>query len=245
MGYNGFVNKKTVTLIGTFRRNKEDLRKIFSDLSEGFDLICPLSIDFVDDEATFVKAEHEIEDSTSVIERRVLDAIRKSDFVWLFAPQGYVGLSASFEIGFAHSLGVPVFSDTAVQDEMLQTMITGVITNPTDANASLCEPGYGISGLQRYYERISRRRGWVNESPKDIMILLTEEMGELARAIRKSEGLKRDAGYSGINLEDELADVQLYLVHLASSVKVELSHAVKQKEKKNSERYEEKKITSQ
>ena len=69
------------------------------------------------------------------------------------------------------------------------------------------------------------------------MLLLTEEIGELARAIRKSEGLKRDAGYNDVGLLDELADVQLYLVHLANSLGVSLDEAVNQKETKNDERF--------
>lgn len=62
-------------------------------------------------------------------------------------------------------------------------------------------------------------------------------MGELARAVRKHTGLKRAAGYKGVSIGEELADVQLYLVHLANSVNIELSNAVTDKEIKNAKRH--------
>ncbi len=232
------MDKQTVTLIGSFRKERSKLESIFNDLSKHFELLCPKSIDFIDHTAEFVKAAHEIDDSVNVIEERVLESIRKSDFVWLFSPAGYVGISASFEIGLAYSLGVPVYTDTELQDEMLQTMITEIVKKPLDVQVKVHKPGKGISGLQRYYQRVSSRRGWSNESPKDTMLLLTEELGELARAIRKSEGLKRDAGYDNIGLQDELADVQLYLVHLANGLGIDLDEAVTQKEHKNHIRHE-------
>lgn len=232
------MDKQITTLIGSFRKDRSKLEATFSELSKHFELLCPKSIDFIDHKADFVKAAHEIDDSVNVIEERVLEAIRKSDFVWLFAPSGYVGTSASFEMGLAYSLGVPIYTDTELQDEMLQTMVTEVVNSAAVVRTQVHKPGKGISGLQRYYQRISNRRGWANESPKDTMLLLTEEMGELARAIRKSEGLKRDAGYEDVGLQDELADVQLYLVHLANSLGIELDEAVTQKERKNHERHE-------
>lgn len=231
------MDKQIVTLIGSYRRDKAKLEVIFSELSEHFDLICPKSIDFVDQEAGFVKAAHEVDDGTNVIEERLLESIQKSDFVWLFAPDGYVGLSAAFEIGVAHSLGVPIYANQRLEDEMLDTMLTSILKSPLDVIAKVHRPGRGVTGLQYYYEKVSNRRGWNKETPRDTMLLLTEEIGELARAIRKSQGLKRDDGYDDVGLLDELADVQLYLVHLANSLGVRLDEAVNQKEAKNEERF--------
>ena len=69
------------------------------------------------------------------------------------------------------------------------------------------------------------------------MLLLTEEIGELARAIRKDAGLNRDKDYNNVSILDELADVQLYLVHLANNLNVNLADAVTQKETKNDARH--------
>lgn len=236
--YNDNMTKQTTTLIGSYRKDIEKLRIVFEELSSNFELICPKSVEFDDYSADFVRTSEEAGKDANTIEEGVLERIRQSDFVWLFAPEGYVGVSAAFELGFAHSLGVPVFTDEELQDEMLKTMITKKVANTAEVPIGLHKAGSGVSGLQRFYKRTAQRRGWSGESPKDTMLLLTEEMGELARAIRKTEGLKRDSGYEGINLQDELADVQLYLVHLANSLEVELSEAITQKEHKNRKRHE-------
>lgn len=226
-----------MTLIGTFRKDVKGLKQIYEQLSGNFELLCPKSVDFIDYTAAVVRASHEVDDSTNDIEERVLESIQRSDFVWLFAPSGHVGPSAAFEIGVAHSLGVPIYTNSELEDEMLTTMLTGVVKSPLEVPERVHKPGKGIAGLQRYYEKVSKRRGWNNESPKDAMLLLTEEIGELARAIRKSQGLKRDSGYKDVGLLDELADVQLYLVHLANGLGVRLDEAVNQKETKNDERF--------
>lgn len=230
--------KRTVTLIGSYRKDPAKLQNIFSELSSKFELLVPQSIDFVDVSEEFVKAPHEVDRTIKEIEDDTLEAIRQSDFVWLFAPSGYVGTSASFELGFAYSIGVPVFTDVKLQDSMLETMVTDVVADLGDIPTDKHNAGKGVTALQRYYKRIASRRGWSDESAKDTMLLLTEEIGELARAIRKSEGLKRAGGYADVSLLDELADVQLYLVHLANGLGVELEEAVTQKEKKNQQRHQ-------
>jgi NTP pyrophosphatase (non-canonical NTP hydrolase) len=83
---------------------------------------------------------------------------------------------------------------------------------------------------------MARRRGWDDESARDTMLLLTEEIGELARAVRKHEGLKRDHAYD-TDIAEELADVQLYLLHLASIQKIDLGDAVTAKETHNEKRF--------
>ncbi len=231
------MGKQIVTLIGTFRKDSTGLSKIFDVLKKNHQLISPKSISFIDKTADFVKARHEANDDVNAIEERVLSSILKSDFVWLFCPSGYVGLSTAFEIGFAHSAGVPIFTDHMPQDEMMQTMITKVVKSPASVPLGHNKPGRGICGLQSYYEKVSKRRGWDKESARDTLLLLTEEVGELARVIRKTKGLKRHKSYQGISLEDELADIQLYLVHLANITGVELGSAVNNKEKKNQKRY--------
>ncbi|MDB5179865.1 MAG: MazG protein [Candidatus Saccharibacteria bacterium] len=74
------------------------------------------------------------------------------------------------------------------------------------------------------------------ETAKDTMLLLMEELGELARAIRKHEGMSRDHEYD-VELSEELADVQLYLVHLANQTGIDLGVAVTAKEEKNEARF--------
>lgn len=118
------MNKLSVTLIGSYHKDPARLQTVFSELNTLYNVISPSSLDFVDSDVDFVKTADQSNQSVKDIENSVLESIRQSDFIWLFAPQGYVGTSTSFEIGFAHALDIPVYTDSKLQDEMLETMVT-------------------------------------------------------------------------------------------------------------------------
>jgi hypothetical protein len=61
-----------------------------------------------------------------VVQARHLSAIAASDFVWLVAPDGYVGVSAAMEIGFAAAHGVPVYSAEVPSDLTLRQWVVSV-----------------------------------------------------------------------------------------------------------------------
>lgn len=227
----------SVVLCGSFRRDPDGLTAIHAALNARFQLLAPVSVSFVDAAAEFVRLPSEVDEPTRVIEDRHLDAIRSADFVWLHCPGGYVGTSAAMELGHARALGIPVFAPTAPADETLRQYVQ-VVASPEEVDTALLSaPGQGLSGLQRYYRRVSERRGWAGESAQDTLLLLTEELGELARAVRKSTGLRRDGGYPEISVGQELADVQLYLVHLANTLGVDIAEAVTAKEADNARRF--------
>jgi hypothetical protein len=61
--------------------------------------------------------------SVRLVEDRHLQCIRASDFLWLISPDGYVGQSASMELGFAVAAGVPVYGLTAPADLTLRQYV--------------------------------------------------------------------------------------------------------------------------
>lgn len=71
---------------------------------------------------------------------------------------------------------------------------------------------------------------------KDYYFKLTEEVGELSRAIRKN---LRPADKSQIKetIEEELWDVMYYVITLANCYNIDLEEAIKKKEEVNNERY--------
>jgi NTP pyrophosphatase (non-canonical NTP hydrolase) len=224
-------------LSGSFHREPARLRETHHELSVRFRVLSPSDTAWVDPGAAFVRLPSEVREEVSSIEARHLRAIEEADFVWLFCPAGYVGTSAAMEVGFAHAVGVPVLSDELPSDDPVRSMVT-LVQGFDDVPVKLQpDPGRALTALQRYYGRIAERRGWADESPRDILLLLTEEVGELARAVRKEAGLSRDGEYPRSAVGDELADAQLYLVHLANSLGVDLSAAVTAKELDNSRRH--------
>lgn len=231
----------SVVLCGSFRRDLAGLRRSLGLLQEHFEVLSPASLDFVDPTAEFVRLEHEVLESETTVERRHLEAIGRTDFVWLHAPEGYVGTSAAMELGHASAQGVVIYTDTAPSDPVLAGLVSVVPSPqfiPRSADRTHGDPGTGVGRLQRYYATVAARRGWAGESPRDTLLLMTEEMGELARAVRLAEGLDRQHTGPESNLGEELADVQLYLVHLANTLGLDLAEAVSMKEARNSARFE-------
>lgn len=91
--------------------------------------------------------------------------------------------------------------------------------------------------VQLHYMETCVYRGWNKESPTQCALLLSEEVGELARCVRKTTGMKRSDGYDGIDTEKEVGDVFLSLVALANSLKINLADAVTHAEKINHEKW--------
>jgi NTP pyrophosphatase (non-canonical NTP hydrolase) len=91
--------------------------------------------------------------------------------------------------------------------------------------------------LQRYMEAICTERGWTHDSAAEKFLLFTEEIGELAKAIRKTQGLYQEqARPNRLALEEEFADVLSYLLDLANLFHVDLEQAFRAKEQVNATR---------
>jgi hypothetical protein len=66
--------------------------------------------------------------SVRLVQDRHLESIRAADFLWLVCPDGYVGQSASQEIGYAIAVKVPIFATRAPSDLTLQQYVEIVPT---------------------------------------------------------------------------------------------------------------------
>ena len=94
-----------------------------------------------------------------------------------------------------------------------------------------------LAALQRYVADVCVERGWTKDSPAEKFTLFIEEIGELAKAIRKRSGLYAEAAKaSDWSLEEEFADVLSYLLDLANCYDVDLEAAFRAKEAINSMR---------
>ena len=95
-----------------------------------------------------------------------------------------------------------------------------------------------LSDYQHYMKTICAERGWDKASTLQTWLLFTEEVGELAKAIRDTNGLFQEKDKTGIreNLEGEFADVLSYIFDLANQLDVDLEQAFRKKEAINSAR---------
>lgn len=228
------VAQLAVTICGSFRRNPEALRADqLALLNAGCAILSPVTLDWVAEEDGFVFGAKEFGRPPAEIEEGHLRAMRSSHFVWLHAPGGYVGRSAAMEIGYAHALGLSVFALDLPADVALAALVTQA--SPTDAvqfvrTGSSDAPALGIDSLQRYYRRAALARGWESESVADCLRLLEGELVELQDAATAD-------GAASAAATLEMADVQLYLVHLANLAGVDLAQAVVEKERRNTMRF--------
>jgi len=231
-----------VVLSGSYRRDTEGLRRVYEELRDlGCTVLSPSRVDPAREADGFVYMKGEETETAEQIELKHLEAIQKAAMVWLYAPEGYVGLSAALEVGFAHAQGIPIFCQTQISDTTLRNFVI-TVSSPTEAlgfirTEKLPAPAPSLGAFQQYYKRVASQRGYEQENARDCLVLMVEEVGELARAIRRRESLARHGSTDQTNEAQELADVFLYVIHMANILGMDLSSAVRGKEKINIEKF--------
>ncbi len=96
-----------------------------------------------------------------------------------------------------------------------------------------------LNEIQNYIKEVIKIRGFSEQKVQDEMLLLLEETGELAKAIRKtipeaSVDYERIENYTDI--EEEVADVFIVLVSICNRLNINLYDAIIKKEEKNIKR---------
>lgn len=99
-------------------------------------------------------------------------------------------------------------------------------------------PSPTLPQLQAYQQATCAERGWDKTTDLESFLLFTEEIGELAKAIRKRRKLYIEEGKSHKKdgIEGEFADVFSYLLELANRFGVDLEQAYREKEEINAGR---------
>ena len=111
-------------------------------------------------------------------------------------------------------------------------------TNQKQFYSKICKPS-DLVDIQKYINDVLELRGFNSQSAQDKMLLLTEEIGELAKAVRKS-ATSMAIDYEKIQnydtVESEVADVFIVLLSLCNVLKIDIYEAFIAKEKENTER---------
>jgi hypothetical protein len=184
-----------VTVSGSFRRHMSAIQHAVYDLTDaGAHVLSPADPRVVDAFGEFLFVASDRQRSVRLVQSRHLVAITESDFVWLVAPDGYVGPSAAMEIGFALARGVPVYSGTPLNDLTMRqfvSVVPGIVTaldrirhpsQPEQAQPLLLEPHFALDEAHAHLESIGALLlGSVSESPET-----APEVQAAARALRSS-----------------------------------------------------------
>ena len=93
-----------------------------------------------------------------------------------------------------------------------------------------------LSDIQTYIKKVLKLRGFEGQTAKDKILLLVEEVGELAKAVRKnSSGASVDPekieNYDSV--ESEIADVLIVLISVANTLDIDIFESLKEKEQIN------------
>ncbi len=240
------TKKLSVVISGSFRRHFDGISetvKTFDSL--GVDIFSPKASKVVNPGDEFAILETDDTGDPQTLEQRHLDAITNADALYLYDPDGYIGDSSKMELGWAIALGKPVFCKKLVDDSTLK-LFCGKVATPEQVKEELLNRApidtinerSSVAVLQYYIHEMVARRGFDKETPRDALLLFVEEVGELAKAMRKYLGLKTDQDKQEryTNLESELADVFIYLLDIANLLDISLFHALYDKEVENEKR---------
>ena len=93
-----------------------------------------------------------------------------------------------------------------------------------------------LPDIQNYIEKILQLGGLSNQTVRDKLLLLTEEVGELTKAVRKNlsgASIDPDRINNYDSVESEIADVLIVLISVANVLKIDVFKSLKDKEKVN------------
>ena len=93
-----------------------------------------------------------------------------------------------------------------------------------------------LQDFQKYVGEMVKERGLNEENVQQIFMLFLEECGEMAKAARKTAGIKTDSNSEQFHLDYEITDVFIYLLDICNHFNIDLEKAFREKEEINKKR---------
>jgi hypothetical protein len=116
-----------VTVSGSFHRHLHAIASAVQELCDlGVRVLSPADPRIVDSSGEFLFVASDKVRSIRMVQDRHVESIRASDFLWLVAPDGYVGSSAAMELGFAVADETPIFGEHLPSDLTLRQYVRKV-----------------------------------------------------------------------------------------------------------------------
>lgn len=81
-----------------------------------------------------------------------------------------------------------------------------------------------------------KERGFEDETIPELFMLFLEECGEMAKATRKYGKIRKDPNSEEHALDEEIADVFIYLLAICNKFNIDLEQAFREKEEVNKNR---------
>ena len=93
-----------------------------------------------------------------------------------------------------------------------------------------------LRDFQAYVRKLEDERGFTQQNAIEKCLLLGEEMGELFKAVRKTVKLKTDVNANIGSVDEEIADMLIYLCSIANRFDIDIEQAFRKKEEHNKKR---------
>ena len=91
-----------------------------------------------------------------------------------------------------------------------------------------------LTDAQNWIEEMCKERGFDTNTPLEKFLLFSEEVGELAKAIRKVQGMRVEGSHTpeqiNFGIREEIADIAIYLMSIANTFSVNIEDAIREKE---------------
>lgn len=93
-----------------------------------------------------------------------------------------------------------------------------------------------FSDYQQYVKELEIQRGFESQNAIEKCLLLGEEVGELFKAVRKASKIKIDVNSNFGSIDEEIADILIYLCAIANRYEIDIEDAFRKKEEVNKKR---------
>jgi len=93
-----------------------------------------------------------------------------------------------------------------------------------------------LKDIQEYVIQLEEERGFTEQSVLQKCLMLGEEVGELFKAIRKQQNIKIDNNSKFGTIDEELADILIFVCSIANRYEIDLEKAFRDKEEINKTR---------
>ena len=93
-----------------------------------------------------------------------------------------------------------------------------------------------LADIQDYVRKLEEERGFTDVTLVQSCLMLGEEVGELFKAIRKAEKMRVDGNSKIGSVDEEIADIIIFLSAIANRLNIDMEQALRDKEEINKTR---------
>lgn len=121
-----------ISISGSFRKHHNKINHVIAQFENAnFDVLSPKKSSALNPNDEFIFLATDKSKIPNEIESNHLNAIKHSDILYLVNPDGYIGLSASLEIGWALANNIKIFAMVEPIDIVIKSFVTNVL-NPNE-----------------------------------------------------------------------------------------------------------------